>query len=216
DATTCETPVADLTPLRRADEARLADAVRREVVVQHERLAALAFERIDDLRIAAGAERRDDQCLRLAAREERGAVRPRQHADGHGDRPHGPYVTAVDTRLAAQHSAAHDLLLEALELALDLRRAPARRLGIGERGETFLPELAYALGSELLRDDAVCLAQPVGDRPLDGARERLVAHGRSPLDLRLARLLRERLDRLDGDLHLLVAEHDRAEHHVLG
>ena len=45
------------------------------------RLAVLALERVDDLRVAAGAERRDHQRLRLAAREQRRAVGTRQHAD---------------------------------------------------------------------------------------------------------------------------------------
>ena len=83
DAAARQVAVADLAALRRTHHAGLTDRERREVVMQHERLAALAFERIDDLRIARRAERRDDQRLRLAAREQRGAVGTRQHADLH-------------------------------------------------------------------------------------------------------------------------------------
>src|SRR5581483_5951849 len=50
-----ETPVSDLAALRAADAAGLADRVRREVVVQHERLFALAFERVDELRAGENA-----------------------------------------------------------------------------------------------------------------------------------------------------------------
>ena len=52
DAAARQVAVADLAALRRAHHAGLADRERREVVVQHERLAALAFERVDDLRVA--------------------------------------------------------------------------------------------------------------------------------------------------------------------
>ena len=52
DAAAREVAVADLAALRRAHHAGLAHRERREVVVQHERLAALALERVDDLRIA--------------------------------------------------------------------------------------------------------------------------------------------------------------------
>src|SRR6185295_10557106 len=48
-----EPAVADLTSLWRADKPCLANAVRREIVVEHERLAALALERVDDLCVAA-------------------------------------------------------------------------------------------------------------------------------------------------------------------
>ena len=58
DAATSQVAVADFAALRRAHHAGLADAERREVVMEHERLFALAGQRIDDLRVAAGAERR--------------------------------------------------------------------------------------------------------------------------------------------------------------
>ena len=92
--------MADLAPLRRADAAGLAGRVRRHVVVEHEAVAVLAHQRVDDLLVARGAERGDDQRLRLAAREQRRAVRARQHAGADGDRPHGARVAAVDARLA--------------------------------------------------------------------------------------------------------------------
>ena len=73
--------MADLAPAGRAHAARFAGRIGREVVVQHEMLAVLAFERVDDLLVLAGAERGDDERLGLAAGEQRRAVRARQHAD---------------------------------------------------------------------------------------------------------------------------------------
>ena len=114
--------MADLAALGRAHHAGLAHGERREVVMQHEGLAALALEAIDDLRIAGGAERRHDERLRLTAGEERGAVGARQHAHLHGDRPDRPGVAAVDARLAVQDPLAHDVALELEEDAVDLLR----------------------------------------------------------------------------------------------
>ena len=107
-----EPAVADLAALRRADAAGLAGRVRRHVVVEHEALAVLAHQRVDDLLVARGAERGDDQRLRLAAREQRRAVRARQHAGADGDRAHGARVAAVDARLAGEDLVADDLRFE--------------------------------------------------------------------------------------------------------
>ena len=116
DAAARQVAVADFAALGRTHHAGLTDRERREVVVQHERLAALAFERVDDLRIAAGAERGGDQRLRLAAGEQRRTVRARQHADLDGDRTHGAQIAAVDARLAVEDALAHDVALELEEL----------------------------------------------------------------------------------------------------
>ncbi len=80
--------------------------------MEHERLAAFAFERVDDLRVAAGAERGDHQRLSLAAREQRRAMGTRQHAHLHGDRAHGGRIAAVDARLTIEDALADDVALE--------------------------------------------------------------------------------------------------------
>ncbi len=121
DAAAGQVAVADFAALRRAHHAGLTDRERREVVVEHERLAAFAFERVDDLRVATGAERRDHEGLRLATREQRRTVRTRQHADLHGDRTNGLVIAAVDARLAVQHALTDDVALELEERVVDLR-----------------------------------------------------------------------------------------------
>src|SRR5690606_28951579 len=163
DTAAGQAAVPDLAALRRADEPGLADAVRREVVVQHERLAALALEGVDNLRIAARAERRDDERLRLTAGEKRRAVRPRQHADLDRNGPDRAHVPPVDPPLALEDAAANDLLLEPLELGLDLSGREARRLGVGQRGDALLLQLGDALAARLLLDDRVGFRQPLGD-----------------------------------------------------
>ena len=78
--------VADVAARGAAHELRLAHRERREVVVEQERVLDLALVLLDDLRVVGGAERRRDERLRLAAREERRAVRAGQQADLAGDR----------------------------------------------------------------------------------------------------------------------------------
>ena len=139
DAAAGEVAVADLAALRRAHHAGLADAERREVVVEHERLFALAAERIDDLRVAAGAERRHDQRLRLAAREQRRAVRARQHAGADRDRTHRLHVAAVDARLAGEHAPPNDAVFEIGEFLADVVGVELRRFAAGQRQQRPLP-----------------------------------------------------------------------------
>ena len=79
-----ELAVADLAAAGRTHAAGLADRVGREVVVQQEALLVGAFQAVDVLLVLAGAERGDDQRLRLAAGEQRRAVGARQEA-GFGD-----------------------------------------------------------------------------------------------------------------------------------
>ena len=69
-----ELAVADFAPAGRAHAAGLADRIGREVVVEQEPLLVGAVEGIDILLVFAGAERRDDERLGFAAREQRRAV----------------------------------------------------------------------------------------------------------------------------------------------
>src|SRR5690606_19624146 len=137
-----------------------------------ERIAPLAFERVDDLRVAARAERRDDERLRLAAREHGRAVRARQDADLDADRAHRARIAAVDARLPRENAAADDLLLERLERALDLRGRIRRRVSGRELGDAGLLDLTDARIALLLLGDAVGLRQLLR-AAADGRDERL-------------------------------------------
>ena len=81
-----ERAVADFAASRPAQEFHFADGKRREVVVQHEALERFFLEeQVEALLVFLGAERGRRQGLRLAAREERRAVRARQHSHFAGD-----------------------------------------------------------------------------------------------------------------------------------
>src|SRR5579862_831491 len=110
-----ELPMPDLTPPGAAHAARFARGIRREIIMQQEMRAILAFKRVDDLLVLAGAQGRDHDRLRLAAGEERRAMRAWQHADLDRDRPDRLGVAPIDTRLAVENGATHDVFLELLE-----------------------------------------------------------------------------------------------------
>src|SRR5947209_20050598 len=69
--------MSDVTALRASHEARLPDRERREVVVVEVALGGLQPERVEPHLLTRGAKRDDAQRLGLAAREQRGAMRPR-------------------------------------------------------------------------------------------------------------------------------------------
>src|SRR5690606_15254750 len=75
-----ERPMTYFTAAWTTQRLRLAGAERREVVVQHEALPALAGERVDLLLVGRGAQRGGHHGLRLTALEQRRSVRARQQA----------------------------------------------------------------------------------------------------------------------------------------
>ena len=105
-----ERPVADVAALGAAHEARLPDRVGREVVVVHVAALRLEGEVVDALPLLGGAEREERHDLRLAAGEERRAVRARarrstSHAIGRISsvaRPSGRrFSTAIFRRISS-------------------------------------------------------------------------------------------------------------------
>ena len=132
-----ERTVADVAPLRAAHEARLPDRVRREVVVVH--VAAVGLERqvVDPLALLRGAERERREHLRLAAREQAGAVRTRVDADLDLDRADLLGAAAVGAPLVDRDLLADEVLVDRLGGLLDvaLRQAVLRRrrFAVGRR-----------------------------------------------------------------------------------
>jgi len=115
--------VTDLATLRRPQATGFAHAVRREVVVEHEALAALFQHQINDLFIlASGSEGAGADALRLAAGEQRRAVDARQHADLDADGAHFIGSAAVHARAARQRLQANVLFEHVVEQALESLR----------------------------------------------------------------------------------------------
>ncbi len=216
DAPPGQPAVPDLAALGAAHEAGLADTVRRKIVMQHEPIAVLAFQRVDDLRVAIGAEGCNDDRLCLAPREYRRAVSPREHAGRNRDRAHGRGVATIDAGLTAQHAIPHDAALELAERARHLFGRVGGIVATGQRLDHVVAQLANLRVALLLVTDRIGRGQFALGLRGNRFRQRRILFGRLPFPGRLARLGRQFVDRGDGRLHLLVTEHDRAEHHFLG
>ena len=131
-----ERAVADLAAARAAQRLRLARRERREVVVQHEALPALAGERVDLLLVARRAERR---------RRRRPASRRAGRAPSRGRAGGCPtshtigrivFMSRPSMRLRSrEHVLADDVVLALLELFLDELLDLGERLGADLRGE---------------------------------------------------------------------------------
>ena len=93
-------------------------------------LRVLVVQAVDLLLVGDGAERRDDQRLRLAALEDGRAVRARQHADLAVDGANLLGVAAVDA-LAVEGQIADDAFLQGRPGLAELRAGVLGRLRPG-------------------------------------------------------------------------------------
>ena len=104
--------VADLASACASHEARLADAERREVVVDHEVLLIVrGFDPLLALAVGLGPQSRRHHGLGLAAREHRGTMRSCQLADLAGDRPDLVRSPVVGAPLQLEDLLAEQFLL---------------------------------------------------------------------------------------------------------
>ncbi len=178
--------------------------------MEHEALERLADELVDPLLVLGGAERRHDETLRFASREESAPVRARENADLARDRTHVREGAPVRAALLPDDDAPDDLALELLEDVLEML------LTVGMLGPVlFDGRLVYirqgALPGELAVDPVA--ARDVGE--VIGAElrlERLVDLEGLEGALRLQLALREELALEGVDLlDVLVAELERLD-----
>ena len=209
--------VADFAASGCAEPAGLADRERRKIVVQQEGLLVGAVERIDELLVFAGAERRHHEGLGLAAGEQRRAVGARQQPDLGEDRAHRFHVAPVDAAAGVENVPAHDLGFEVLEDGGDTFLAELRifrprrkemfdRLGLGG---------VDGLVPGHLVGNAIGGAQILLDEGEHACFERGIV-GQRQLARLLGGFLGEADDRVDHRLEMPVAEHHGAEHDLLG
>jgi hypothetical protein len=139
-----------------------------------------------------------------------------QNAVAHRDRTHGARVTAIDARFAVEDLAAHDL-------GFKFEHGIADQIGIrcvihafGQRGDGLGRDLARLLGTGLLAGNAIGLAQfGFGELGYTGD-QCFVLGWRLPIPLRLAGSFNQFVDRLDGDLHLVMTENHGTQHDFFG
>ena len=178
--------MAHLAARHPPDGPHFAGRERREVVVQHEGLGRLVrhIDRVDPLLVAHRPERDRHERLGLAAREQRRAMGPRQHAHLAGDRPHGVQIASVDALPVRQHLLAHRPVLDLFD----------------HRGDIL--HVVRELGRKLLLDRRLQRAERLRPLRLLGQVQRLL-HPRLRELLHPPHLLRRRLDL--GPLHLRLA-----------
>ena len=207
-----ELAVADFAPAGRAHAAGLADRIGREVVVEQEPLLIGSVEQVDVLLVLAGAERGDDQSLRLAAGEQGRAMSAGQHPDLSQDRAHGRQVAPVDAALVVENVPAHDFGLRVVERFRDLLGGEFRLAALWrERREHLrLDRIDRGVAFLLLRD-RIGGAQ-IGFADL----EHRLFHRRAIVRGEFARLLGGLFgktdDRLEHRLEGGVAGHHRLQH----
>ena len=209
--------VTDLAAARRAHAPGFADRIGREVVVQHERFFVGPAQRVDPLLVLAGAERGDDDRLRLAAGEQRRAVGARQEARLDDDRAHGDEIAAVDALAGVENVPAHDLAFELLEHAADgLHRTLGIVLAVREE---VLHRLLLDGGDSILTLGLARNGIGLAEIGLDNAEhllfDALGVGGREFARL-LGGLFGELDDGLNDRLEVPVAEHHGAQHDLFG
>ena len=209
-----EQPVADLPPARPAHEAGLADAERREVVVDHEGLLVVGvLDPLLPLAVDLGAERGRHEGLRLAAREHGRAVGARQLADLAADRTDLFWGAVVGPAFQLEHLLAEELLLPRVHEGGRF----GLLLGIVGKGLLDLlldgPELRIAGELVLVAgvQRGLGLLAPLR---LDLVPHLLVEGWRCEVALGLACLGGQLLNRRDDLLAALVAAPDRLDHGV--
>ncbi len=213
--------MADLAPRGAAQALDLAGGERREVVVQHELFGVVEPEVVHQAVVAPGAEGGGRQHLRLAAREDRGAVRHGQHARLDPDGSDLVGAAAVGAAVLVQHQPAHLGLFRLVVGGLELLQAVLGAVGLGVGHEPLEDAVAHGLdgvGPLVLARGEQRLAQAgrgrfarhgldVGGIDLDGRLEALLG---------LADLLTHLRDQVDDRLEGLVGGLDGADHDVLG
>ena len=143
------------------------------------------------------------------------AVGARQHAESDRDRAHGARVAAVDARLAVEDLAAHDLRFEIEQDVADFVRRPA---GLTAGARVFAAD-ASGRPRRSRRCASGCAPACCGSGTRRAGRLRRSAIMRSisasffaagcQSQSGLPRVAHEFVDRVDGGLHLLVAEAPR-------
>ena len=174
-----ELAVADLAAAGRAHAAHLAHRVGREVIVQQEGFLVGAFERVDPLLVLAGAERGHHQRLRLAAGEQRRAVRARDDVDLAIDGAHRTR-SRPSMRLPVLRMLERTTFFSiSLKASASFTLSPTRRFGGEQFGHGLRLRLADLVIAVLLAGDLERLLEVALDELLDLGLELVLVSGTS-------------------------------------
>src|SRR5690606_16499695 len=197
-----KTAMAHFATTGKADTTALTDRVGREVVVQHKRVFALAFEGVDDLRIAQRTEGCRDQGLGFTAGKQGGTVNLGQYANLDADGTHGLAVATIDAGFATDDAAANNFLFELLEGAFDVVGSDAglitdKRFNGGRTGAVDSADAGLLVGG------AVGSVERRTSLGLEGFCQVQVFSRSLPVPARLAALAHQLVDYQNRRLHFL-------------
>ncbi|MNF70368.1 hypothetical protein D3C84_522770 [compost metagenome] len=216
NATTGQAAVADFAATGAAHTTALTDREGREVVVQHEGVLALAFQGVQQLGVAGGAEGGNHQGLSFATGEQGGTVGLAEHADLDLQRTHGAGVATVDTRLAVDDVFANGAVFQQAEGVLHFTSRELAGFFAGEASDDLVTQLVQTAVAVLLDGDGVGLGDGLAELGLDGAEQGGVFGRGGPVPGRLAGFGGEFLDGVDHGLEFLVGEEHATQHLVFG
>ncbi len=210
-----QTAVTDLATTSCAHATTLAHRVRRKVVVQHEGVFLLAFQGVEQLRVAGGTEGSNHQSLGFATGEQRRTVSLVQYTDLDVQAAHSTSVTTINTRLAVDDVLAHGAVFDLAKSFFDFA---GRRLAFltGELGNHLVFQLAQTRVAVLLDDDGVSLGNRLAELAADSIEQRGVFRFRLPVPTRLGGFGSQLGHGLDHGLEFVVGEQHSAQHLVFG
>ncbi len=215
--------MADFAPAGTAHRARLADRIRREVVVVHVALVRNRHDAVEALFVADRSEGGGGEHLRLAAREDAGTVNARQDADFRPDRANLVGFAAVGTDLLVDDHDAEFFLLHRLDDLVEVfavlvfeRGAHVEVFGADFFECGFLRELREGRVALALFGDAHRLGEVFFERLARPRIERGIYDQQRIRALFLAGFFLQLVDRGDDFFDLRVRELDRTEEIVLG
>ena len=216
--------VADLAPARAGDALGLAGGEGREVVVQRELLGILGEQAVDDLLILTRPQRAGHERLRLAALEERRAVRALENADRALDGPELRGLSSVGAMPVLHDQPPGGLLFQPTQRVLGLgptlgrarkRLVVAAGIDLEMVVERLGDERVHRLVPLLLPRQLAGHGHAVARKFLDQVRHFL--RGQHPIarSLGLATELVQFLDQPERLLGRLIPGLDRAQHALL-
>ncbi len=216
DGTLSQCAVAHFAAANAGHAAGFADAERREVVMQHEVLALLAFIAFQALTVVSRAQGSGDQSLRFAARKQCRTVRAGQNARLDADGANLVEGAAVRADAVFGDLLAEDALTEVLVVGSELLLG--RRIISGQFGRELVLDLldqrvafGFAVGLSVER-----VLQTIADLGLQVVIVGLVELRCGKRALRLAGLGDQFVDGCNDLLDLFVGELDGCEDDLFG
>ena len=206
--------VADFAAFGRTHAADFAGGIRREVVMQHEAVGVFAGERVNDLLVARSTQSGYGQGLSFTARKQCGTVGARQHAGLNIDRADSAGIAAVDARLSVKNLTTNHIGFQMFENAFDF--VGRQRIGVfvDQRCLNSRPCFGDFRTACLFGTDFEGFCNGCACDFTHFGHQFFIGFGCFPIPHFGIDFVGQFVDGGNDGLHLLIAVHHCAEHHV--